>query len=1220
MNQALLKAAEAQSLQQLTEAICQGHTVALTGLHDTQAAFVACRLASDMKKRVLLVSANDIKAVHAADDAMQLLGEGAYCMPGGELDFTRGASSHESSWRRLETLTRVMTGGVHLLSASVDALMQRMGSPEAFRAASVCLAPGMRMQPDEVIERLVRMGYERVSMVEGKGQCALRGSILDVYSPSDAQGVRVEFFDDEVDSIRALDVISQRSQDRLETAFFCPATEVLLDADEAEEAAARMRSALGTLERSGQAEPLLFDNLPPLPDDDDELAEAFDKTVAPRLNAKAQSATREAELSRRLDALRSDVELVEQGLPFRRIRTWLTVLTDRTSTLLDWFKPQVIVLVEPDQLRERTHERMTGFQEDLNAAIERGEAVRDQQSLLVDWETLLAAMRSSALVTSSDLLLGMGGVSPEVVLNLESAGIAGYSSQLKLLAEDCRRWLGAGRTVALLSGGVARGRRLCQSLEEMEIPARFEEDPGTLAPAAVTVLPLTLSHGFDWPEASLVVCADSDIWGSGYRKAKSRRNSGEKIAAFTDLKVGDYVVHEDHGVGIYQGTVHMQNDGAYRDYLLIQYHGSDKLYVPIEQLQRVQRYIGNPNQPPKLNRIGSTEWSKQKGKVKEGLRKLAFDLVQLYARRSQQPGFAFSEDTPFQREFEDQFPYELTPDQEQSVREITADMESPHNMDRLLCGDVGYGKTEVSLRAAFKAQMEGKQVAILAPTTILAQQHYNTCLKRFAGFPVRIDVLSRFRTPKEQRQVLAELAAGRIDIIVGTHRLLAKDVVFKDLGLLIVDEEQRFGVAHKEAIKNMKSQMDVLTLSATPIPRTLHMSMVGIRDMSVLETPPEERLPVQTHVVEYSDALVRDAILRELSRGGQVYFLYNRVGSIEKFYQRLRALVPEARIGVAHGQMKEHGLEDMMMDFYAGSYDVLLCTTIIESGLDVPTANTLIVYDADRFGLSQLYQLRGRVGRSNRQAYAYFTVRADKALSETAEQRLSAIREFTEFGAGFRIAMRDLEIRGAGNLLGPEQHGHLATVGYEMYCKLIEETLLEAQGRETAPELSTRIDLKVDAFLPESYIRDSGQRMEMYRRIADLHNDHDREEIIDELVDRFGDTPAVVDTLLDVSHLRYLVNRLGVSQVLHRNDTLLFKMDDRYVPDPALLLSAMKQTDTRLALTPTTPTAMVLRNVRGNEYDALREGLQVTRQLVRRLDALRAAEDYRQHAGSGVLP
>ena len=1214
MNNALLGGATSAPMQKLLTHIEQKNTVALTGLPDSMAAVVASLIAQRTEKRVLLLSGNDLKAAHDAEDAQQLLGTQAACLPGGELDLTRGASSHESAWRRLETLSRVTEGGVRLLCASMDAAVQRMGDAAGFRTAVIRLKVGDVYAPDALIRVLTRMGYERVDMVEGKGQCAMRGAILDVFPPADAHSLRIEFFDDEIDSIRTFDCISQRSLEKVERCSLTPATEVLLPEAAWTDAARRMREAIRRGQSEQQAETRLFDDLPPLPDDEEALAEAFDKAVAPKLREKERSAARAAELERRTAQLYSDAEIVEQGLPFRRIRAWLTVLSPETASLLDWYQPEIIVLSQPDHLRQRALERRNSFAEDLQSAMDRGEAVKEQETLLMDWDELVSAMRGRAIVAAAELLRGMGGVNPADAIDLGCKGVAGYSSQMKPLAEDCNAWRGQSWTVALLSGGVARGKRLAQSLNELEVPAVFTEEDRPLQPGTVTILPATLSHGFIWPEARLAVISDTDIYGAGYRKAKNRRNSGEKIAAFTDLKTGDYVVHEDYGVGVYQGTVQMTSGGTRRDYLLIAYAGKDKLYVPIEQLSRVQRYIGNPSEQPKLNNLGGSEWQRQKSKVKESIKKLAFDLVTLYAKRAQQTGYAFSPDTPWQRQFEDMFPYELTPDQEQSVQEFTADMESPRNMDRLLCGDVGYGKTEVSLRAAFKAIMDNKQVAILAPTTILAQQHYNTVVQRFKGFPVRIEMLSRFRTAKEQKDVTARVAAGEVDILIGTHAILAKSVKFKNLGLLIVDEEQRFGVQHKEIIKNMKSQVDVLTLSATPIPRTLHMSMVGIRDMSVLETPPEERMPVQTHVVEYSDGLVRDAILRELSRGGQVYFLYNSVRTIDEFYARLHALVPEARIGVAHGQMREHGLEDVMMDFYAGSYDVLLCTTIIESGLDVPTANTLIVFDADRFGLSQLYQIRGRVGRSNRQAYAYFTVRQDKILSETAEQRLSAIREFTEFGAGFRIAMRDLEIRGAGNILGPEQHGHLATVGYDMYCKLMEETLVETQnelsGKPIHEEhLETRVDLKVDAYLPNDYVKDDRQRMEMYKRIASLATDADRSDILDELVDRFGDVPPVVETLLDIAQIRALANRLGISQLLYRKGGfLVMKLDEKFIPDQMLLLRAMAETDKRLSPATREP-AILLVDVHLNEYGMLREGIKVLGKLGDRVEALREQEE-----------
>ena len=1193
MAQTLIASARSQTLEQALREVRSGGAVAVTGLPEGLAAFLAAKITEETGWRVLLVAGNDLRAARCLEDAQPLMAAKAVCLPGGDIDLTRGASSQEGAWQRLETLTAIARGEARLLCASAEALLQRMGSPERFSENLIRLRPGDRLPPAQLIERLTCLGYERVEMVEGKGQTALRGEVLDVYPPSAIHALRIEYFDDEVDSIRAFDCISQRSLERLEEALLSPATEALIAPGEAEQAAARMRSALEPLRQSGLAASRLLASLPGLPEDEEE-------GEAPAAKPALRKTEREAELARRLDSLERDAEAVAEGLPFRRIRAWLPILTDETATLLDWFRPQLVLLLEPDSLRERCRERAKGFAEDLREAMERGEAVAAQADLLLSWEQAAEALKKRPLLLLTDLTRGLAAFEPRQVFNLEATGLNSYSSQIKPLSEDMKLWKERGWTAALLSGGAARGQRLSESLEELGVSAPFRED-FLIEKGGAAVLPLSFSHGFVWPEAGLVLAAPGDIWGAQYHRSRARRNAGERISAFTELSVGDYVVHEDHGVGIYQGTVRQESDGAMRDYLLIQYAGSDRLYVPIEQLQRVQRYIGNPNQTPKLSRFGSTEWGRQKGKVKEGLRRLAFDLVSLYAARAEEKGHAFSPDTPWTREFEDQFPYELTRDQEQSVREITADMESRRTMDRLLVGDVGYGKTEVALRAAFKAVQDSKQVAFLAPTTILAQQHFTTIQKRFAAFPVTVAVLSRFKSPKEQKEILKQTAEGKVDILVGTHRMLSKDVKFKDLGLLIVDEEQRFGVAHKETIKNLKRTVDVLTLSATPIPRTLHMSLSGIRDMSVLESPPEDRLPVRTHVVEYSDALIRDAILREIGRGGQVYFLYNRVGSIERFHERLRALVPEARIGVAHGQMRERALEDVMMDFYGGSYDVLLCTTIIESGLDVPTANTLIVFDADRFGLSQLYQLRGRVGRSPRQAYAYFTVRPDKMLSETADQRLKAIREFTEFGAGFRIALRDLEIRGAGNILGPEQHGHLAAVGYEMYCRLIEEALSEARGQVDRSELETRVDLAISAYLPESYIAGEGQRMEMYRRIASVTTAEERADVLDEMIDRFGDPPHEAELLLDISRLRAVASRLGASRVFRRPGQLTLKLEERFVPDPALLLKAMAETDPRLALTPAAVPMLILKADWPSDEACLPEALKVLERLANRI-------------------
>ena len=1207
MSESILSSLTVPELDQLLKT-APGKATAVAGVNQTLAAVIAC-LAAEKGKKTLLVADNDLKAARAADDVRQLTGGGS-CLPGGEIDLTRAAGSLESSWRRLEALAAVTEGHVRILCAGAEAMAQRMGRPEPFRALTLKLKPGDVFPPAELSRRLSRMGYDRVGMVEGKGQFAQRGSILDVYPPALSQGLRLEFFDDEIDGIREFDCISQRSLGDIPEAVLTPACEALLEENEYPEAARRMREAIGDMPETDSGKEMLFDSLPPLPDDNDE--DFFDTAVAPKIREMKYQENRQLETDRRVERLREDAETLEQGMPFRRMRAWLPVLTDRTASVCDWFQPDLVLLCEPDRLRNRTEERLQGFAEDLQSAIARHEAVAEQENLLKNWDEVLRELEAYPRGLLTELLLGLGGIRPDNTVTVNASGVPGYGGQMRSLKNDVAAWQEKGYRIWLLSGGSSRGKRLEESLGELGIKARLRENGEKGKPGEAVILPITLSGGFviaggeDRPGTAVV--SDADIWGEGYRRSKSRKHSGERISTFTDLKVGDYVVHEDHGVGIYQGITRIQSEGSWHDYLLIHYNGNDKLYVPVEQLERVQRYIGNPNQAPKLNRLGGGEWERQKGKVREGLKTLAFDLKALYAERSQNTGHAFGPDTAWQREFEDEFPWELTPDQEQSVREIREDMESDRNMDRLLCGDVGYGKTEVSLRAAFKAIADNKQVALLAPTTILVQQHYNTIVKRFRHTGARVDFLSRFRTAAEQREVLAKLAAGDIDLIVGTHRLLGKDVKFKDLGLLIVDEEQRFGVAHKEVIKNMKRQVDVLTLSATPIPRTLHMSMTGIRDMSVLETPPEERIPVQTVVTEYSDALIRDAVLREISRGGQVYYLYNRVRSIGSFYERLRALVPEARVGVAHGQMREHQLEDVMMDFYNGNYDVLLCTTIIENGLDVPNANTLIVYDAERFGLSQLYQLRGRVGRSSRQAYAYFTVRPDHMLTETAQQRLTAIREFTEFGAGFRIAMRDLEIRGAGNILGPEQHGHLATVGYDMYCKLMEETLNEVQGRQTVRELETRVDLRVDAFLPAEYVAEEKQRMEMYKRIASVVTDEDRADVTDELIDRYGNLPPAAETLLDVSQLRALCNRLGVSQVTRGKEGLIMKVDERYVPDPACLLQAISETDGRLVLSARAPARMILKVPNLQEQEMLQEALKVTRKLNARIKELEEAK------------
>ena len=1151
--------------EELLKHIQDEAVTACVGMTEGERPFLAAALWVRTRRPVVMLAPTELIAQKQAQDLNRLLGGGAAVLPAREIQFSRAAASQESTWQRLQALGDLLTGDVHILCLSIESLLDRLPPVELFRESTLSLKEGESFPPERLLQRLLQCGYERVSMVEGRGQCAMRGAILDVFPPAEAEALRIEFFDDEIDSIRRFDCVSQRSIARIKAVRLGPAAECLLM--DLGAAAERFQKAIET-------KPEIVEEMPfvePVTEGDsqgdiaslDAFLASLDGLEEEVLPGEEKPLFKERDLSykRHLD----DVERIRAGYPLRTGPMWMNVLCEKTTSVLSYFENPIVLCDRPDQWQARIKARTDAFSQAYEEAWRRGDAFDAQKELLCRYDELLPRISRGGAVVLSELRAGLGQLLPTATVEFASAPVMPYQSRLEPLVKDIQSWKEQGCAILLFTGGEARAKRLKRALEEQGQPCVYAEElSANLIAREVILLPVAYSKGFLHPAARLCAVSDADIYGTAYQRARKKQNAGERIASFTDLKVGDYVVHDFHGVGIYQGIVQMADEGVKRDFLLVHYAGNDKLYVPTDQFDRVQKFIGAEHSAPKLNKLGGVEWGRQKGKVKAGLKKLAFDLAELYAKRQQPNGYAFSRENPWQQEFEDVFPYELTQDQQQSVGEIQGDMESGRNMDRLLCGDVGYGKTEVALRAAFKAVVEGKQVAILAPTTILVQQHFHTIQKRFSGFPVTCEMLSRFRSPKEQRQILARLKAGDIDLVVGTHRLLAKDVQFKDLGLLIVDEEQRFGVSHKESIKHFKNRVDVLTLSATPIPRTLHMSMSGIRDMSLLETPPEERLPVKTYVLEYSDDILRDAIRRELARGGQVYFLYNRVRSIEQMFTRLKTLVPEARVGIAHGQMRESALEDIMLDFYAGAYDVLLCTTIIESGLDVPQANTLIVFDADRFGLSQLYQIRGRVGRSNRQAYAYFTTRQNKLLSETAEKRLSAIREFTEFGAGYRIAMRDLEIRGAGDVLGPQQHGHLSAVGYDMYLKLMEQAVGEVQGMEETPELDTRMELHIDAFLPEEYVPSELLRVEIYKRIAMIEEEAGRMDIEEELIDRFGDIPEPVVNLTRIAELRAITRRLGISHLQLKSDGVHLRLDGKYMPAPELLFFALQEADARL--------------------------------------------------------
>ena len=1170
---------------------------AVSGVDDCQRLHLAAALQRKTGRPLLFITSSGPGAQRAAEDLNHLLGGGAMAFPAREVSFLRAAAaSRDLAMRRLEALGMASTGQLKALVAPVDALLDRLMPRARFLKGVFTVREGMRLDPGEMIEKLVEAGYERVDVTEARGQCALRGGILDVYPVGQPNALRLEFFDDEVDSLRDFDVMTQRSIARRKEAAIYPAGEILLNVLEAQAAAERLEAALSAA-RGGDAQPVdrqreiekEFDLMPYeqffelLGEEDPEaLPSMFDlsarqdgppaKPRAEEPSIKREGPARTAlarNFAHRLDALKS-------GHATDAMQSIFHLIYPESRTLLDYLDDPIVVMDQPERLRERTDNRVLEFQEQFKTALSRDEAMPAQAELLFSYDQVLPALDDRAVVTLTPFTRATPDFRPKALIKVNGLGASAYQGNMRELARDLEKWRKDGWSVAMMAGGVARGQRLNRTLFDFNFDAPFAENPPeALSPGEPLILPFSLSRGFLYPDIKLAVVAEGDIFGVSKQRREQKTRSGDKMSAFTDLQVGDYVVHENHGIGRYMGTVRLASEGTLRDFLHIQYMGSDKLYVPTDQMDRVQKYIGQEGESPRLNRLSGGEWQRQKAKVRSSIHEIAGELVKLYAARTAANGYAFAADTPWQRQFEDSFEYEETPDQLQAIEDIKKDMEKPQIMDRLLCGDVGYGKTEVAIRAIFKCVMDGKQAALLAPTTILVQQHFATMTNRFHGFPVKIATLSRFSTAAEQKKTIDLLAAGEMDVVIGTHRLLGKDVSFKNLGLLVVDEEQRFGVKHKESIKQMKKNVDVLTLSATPIPRTLHMSMVGIRDMSLLQTPPDERYPVQTYVVEYSDALVRDAILRELSRGGQVYVLHNRVQTIEAMYARIKKLVPEARIAVGHGQMREQALEDVMLDFYEGKYDVLLCTTIIEAGLDVPRANTLIVCDADRFGLSQLYQLRGRVGRSNKLAYAFLTVSPNKVLTESADKRLSAIREFTEFGSGFRVAMRDLEIRGTGNLLGAEQSGHMSTVGYDLYVKMIEEAVRELRGDQSMGDIQTKVEIKVDAYLPGEYVRNDVTRVEVYKKIASVGSKAAREDLIEELIDRFGDPARPVMNLIEIAHLKNLCQRLGIDLVTARGGAIIMRFSPAAEVDVMKLIEALRPYEKLVRLQAGKESAMV---------------------------------------------
>ena len=1082
--------------------------VAFSGLYDSQKLHMVSGLSDGFEQKIIVTfsdrQAREIGAEYAFYDRNTLV------YPGKDLIFYQAdVAGGELVRERMRVVRAILEKRPVTVVTTMEALMMPQMPLSEIVSRVLHFDRSSTVDEERLSEALIEMGYEKNYQVEAPGQFSIRGGIVDIFDMTEENPYRIELWGDSVDSIRSFDVLSQRSVENLDSISVYPATELILSAGRRRDGFERIRKEAKQHVKK--------------------LRDAGNIEAAGRLEAQ----------------VRETLESVQEFGSVVNLESFVHYFYPATESFLQFFDEEraLVLLDEPKRLCETADALEMEFRESMSGRLEKGYILPGQAGILYTQKEIgarISAFRAaalSALETKNELFL------PERSFGVTVRSISSYNNSFESLLKDLKRYKKTGSRVLLLCASRTRAKRLAADLREQELTAFYSEDPDReVQPGETMLFYGHVEKGFEYPLLKFAVISEGDIFGAPKKKKrKIKRYEGAKIHDFAELKVGDYVVHETHGLGIYQGIEKVEVEGTIRDYMKISYRDGGNLYVLATGLDVIQKYASaDAAKKPKLNKLGTQEWTKTKSRVKSAVNEVAKDLVELYAVRQQEKGFAFSEDTVWQREFEEMFPFEETDDQLSAISATKRDMESTKIMDRLICGDVGYGKTEIAIRAAFKAVQDGKQVVFLVPTTILAQQHYNNFVQRMKDYPVRIDQMSRFRTPAQQKKTIEDLKKGLVDIVIGTHRVLSADMKFKDLGLLIIDEEQRFGVTHKEKIKKMKENVDVLTLSATPIPRTLHMSLVGIRDMSVLEEAPNERQPIQTYVMEYNEEMVREAILRELSRGGQVYYVYNRVNTIADMAAKLQELAPEATVSFVHGQMSERELERLMFDFINGEIDVLVATTIIETGLDISNVNTIIIHDSDRMGLSQLYQLRGRVGRSNRTAYAFLMYKRDKVLREVAEKRLAAIKEFTDLGSGFKIAMRDLEIRGAGNLLGERQHGHMEAVGYDLYCKMLNEAVKHLKGEGDDGDFSTTVELEVDAYIPGSYIVNEQQKLDIYKRIAGVETESESEEMKGELLDRFGEVPRSVDNLLRIALLRTQAHRLYIMEVKGRPGELRF--------------------------------------------------------------------------------
>lgn len=1123
--------------QELTAALEGGRSpAALSGLAAVHRAHFAAALGEETGRPVAVVCADEGEAARMARDLSFLTGTSVPVLSARAFVFHNVATvSRQWEHRRLKLLWQLSQGEVPCLVATVEALQQRTLPPAVLASACRVLEPGRSIDLDQLTQALAAAGYTRCDQVEGAGQFALRGGILDVYSPGMAAPVRAEFWGDELDTMGTFDPSTQRRTENVDRAVLLPAAETLPQLAHG--------GLSGLLERLDQ------------------------------LSAKARRDGNE-DLA---VTLQQDRDALGEGRSFPAADRYLPLIYPKVATAADFLPLDACVLFsESSRVGERAKTYQWQLEEDVKTLLERGELDGSCGELCLPFDRLCRRLEDFPFAYLDSFSLSSYPVYPKCLLSVMAKQLPSFGASLETAVQDLSHYQSAGFGVLVLVSSEQRCLNLQNLLREQKVKSAVDFALKALPkPGQILLTVGGLSGGLEYPDLKLAVITEGQEGAVKKPRrapaAKQGPTNRQKLKSYADLSPGDLVVHEHHGVGRYVGMVKMTTDGIEKDYVKLAYAGSDVLYVPATQLDLISKYIGGGEEAQetrKLSKLGGTDWARAKTKAKKAVEDLAKGLIQLYAQRQRQPGFAFSPDSPWQREFEEQFEYTETDDQLRCVEEIKRDMERPVPMDRLLCGDVGYGKTEVAFRAMMKCVLDGKQAAVLVPTTVLARQHYLTALRRFAKYPVSIDVVSRFRTQAQMKETLRKVENGAVDILIGTHRLFNKDVKFKDLGLLVVDEEQRFGVKHKEKLKERFAQVDVLTLSATPIPRTLNMAMSGIRDMSTLEEPPADRLPVQTYVLEHNWPVLADAMRRELERGGQVFYLHNRVETIDRTAARIQQMLGEdAAVGVAHGKMTQEAIDDVMSRMTDGEINILVCTTIIETGIDLPNANTLIIEDADHLGLAQLHQLRGRVGRSTRRAFAYLTYRRGKVLSEVAAKRLSAIREFAEFGSGFKIAMRDLEIRGAGNVLGPEQSGFMLSVGYDMYLKLLEEAVLTEQGQPVPARTECAADLSIAASIPDRYVPAPEQRMDLYRRIAAIRSEEDADDLVDELIDRYGEPPRTVNNLISVALLRAAAAQADITDISQKSGQLVFTLSQFDLERFSRLCGAEKYKN-RLLLTP----------------------------------------------------